>query len=242
MYGQTEKHPDSGLQVGLELPNVPTRLPEKAILEGKFAKLVPLDPPLHNVELYEATHKLDKEGTWAYIGDGPFEDLLSFRLALDKKSLSQDPLYFTLIDKKDNIAKGYIALMRIDIPNRVIEVGNVVYGASMRRTAMATEVQYLLMKYIFDDLGFRRYEWKCNALNMPSRRAAERYGFQYEGLFRQHMIVKGRNRDTAWYSITDSEWPLIKTSFEQWLGTENICSITGLQVNSLESFRQQSTI
>jgi RimJ/RimL family protein N-acetyltransferase len=156
---------------------------------------------------------------------------------LEQKASSTDPLYFAIIDKADNKAKGYITLMRIDVPNRVIVVGNVVYGASMRRTAMATEAQFLLMRYVFDDLHFRKYEWKCNSLNSPSRRAAERYGFHYEGLFRQHMIVKVCNRDTAWYSMTDFEWPAIEIAFENLLSPQNFCPTTGKQINSLQSFR-----
>jgi RimJ/RimL family protein N-acetyltransferase len=126
--------------------------------------------------------------------------------------------------------------MRIDVPNRAIEVGNIVYGSAMQKTPLATEVQYLLMRYAFDTLGFRRYEWKCNALNAPSRKAADRYGFTYEGLFRQHMIIKGRNRDTTWYSIVDGEWPRIKAGFEAWLAPDNFTP-DGQQKKSLASLR-----
>jgi RimJ/RimL family protein N-acetyltransferase len=125
--------------------------------------------------------------------------------------------------------------MRIDAPNGVIEVGNVMFSPSLQRTAAATETMYLMAKYIFEDLGYRRYEWKCNALNLPSRRAAERLGFTYEGVFRQHMIIKGKNRDTAWFSMLDSEWPNCKQAFEAWLATENF-DAEGRQKRTLQNF------
>jgi RimJ/RimL family protein N-acetyltransferase len=229
-------HPDSGLPVGIVLDPVQAKRPSRVTLEGRFARLEPLDPMQHGRELYDATHGPEREAICAYIGDGPFSDFEGFRASLEAKAKSDDPLFFAIIDKADGQAKGYSTLMRIDVPNRVIEVGNIVYGSAMQKTPLATEVQYLLMRHAFDDLGYRRYEWKCNALNAPSRKAAERYGFVYEGLFRQHMIIKGRNRDTAWYSIVDGEWPRIKAGFEAWLAPDNFTP-DGQQRKSLASLR-----
>lgn len=233
---QSVKHPDSGLPVGIALEAVHANRPSRITLEGRFARLEPLDAERHARDLYDATHGPDREAIWAYIGDGPFSDFESFRASLATKAQSEDPLFFAIVDKASGKATGYSTLMRIDVPNRVIEVGNIVYGSAMQKTPLATEVQFLLMRHAFDDLGFRRYEWKCNALNAPSRKAAVRYGFVYEGLFRQHMIIKGRNRDTAWYSIVDGEWPVIKKAFEIWLAPENFTP-NGQQKKSLASLR-----
>jgi RimJ/RimL family protein N-acetyltransferase len=229
-------HPDSGLPVGIALAPKTAERPSHCVLEGRLARLEPLDAARHGRDLFAATHGADQDAIWAYMGDGPYSDEVSFLEALKSKAQSVDPLYFTIIDRADGRAKGYATLMRIDCPNRVIEVGNIVYGRDMQKTPLATEVQFLLMRHAFETLGFRRYEWKCNALNAPSRRAAERYGFSYEGLFRQHMIIKGRNRDTAWYAMLDSEWPQIKAAFEQWLAPDNFTP-DGQQKQSLASLR-----
>ena len=148
-------------------------------------------------------------------------DLDEFRANIEAKARSTDPLFFAVIDNASGRAVGYQTFMRIDAANRVIEVGNILYTPAMQRTAGATEAQYLFARYVFEELGYRRYEWKCNALNAPSRRAAERFGFTFEGIFRQHMIVKGRNRDTAWFAMLDSEWPARKAAYERWLTPEN---------------------
>jgi RimJ/RimL family protein N-acetyltransferase len=140
---------------------------------------------------------------------------------MQRAAASDDPLYYAIVDKPSGAAVGRSALMRIDPVHRVIEVGSIVYSAPLQRTRGATEAMYLLARYVFETLGYRRYEWKCNALNHPSRAAALRLGFTFEGIFRQHMIVKGRNRDTAWYSMVDSEWPALKTRFERWLSPGN---------------------
>ena len=229
-------HPDSGLPVGIGLADAHAKRPARVSLEGRFARLEPLNPSIHARDLYDATHGSDREAIWAYIGDGPYADFDSFHVALEGKAKSEDPLFFAIIDKATGKATGYSTLMRIDVPNRVIEVGNIVYGSAMQKTPLATEVQYLLMRHAFDDLGFRRYEWKCNALNAPSRKAAERYGFVYEGLFRQHMIIKGRNRDTTWYAIVDADWPRIKSGFERWLSPDNFTP-DGRQKKSLAALR-----
>ena len=158
---------------------------------------------------------------WTYLFDGPYADPAAFKASIAAKARSADPLFFAIIDNATGAAVGYQTFLRIDPPNRVIEVGNILYTPALQRTAGATEAQYLFARYVFDDLGYRRYEWKCNALNAPSKRAAERFGFTFEGIFRQHMIVKGRNRDTAWFAMLDSEWPARKAAYERWLAPDN---------------------
>jgi RimJ/RimL family protein N-acetyltransferase len=195
--------------------------PERRTLEGRFVTLAPLDADRHGDDLYEGAGGDDHADLWTYMGDGPWSDREAFAASLESKAKSEDPLFFAILGRVTGRALGYQTLMRIDVPNRVVEVGNILYGVNMQRTAGATEAQYLLARYVFDDLGYRRYEWKCNAFNAPSRRAALRYGFKFEGEFRQHMIIKGRNRDTAWFSILDSEWPAIRSAFEDWLQPGN---------------------
>ncbi len=154
------------------------------------------------------------------MGYGPFADEAAFRDWLASRPALEDPYSYAIIDAGGR-AVGIATLMEIRPAAGVIEVGNIVYTPLLQRTPLGTEAQYLLAKYAFEDLGYRRYEWKCNALNAPSRRAAARYGFTFEGIFRQHMIIKGRNRDTAWFSIIDSEWPGRKAAFERWLDPAN---------------------
>jgi RimJ/RimL family protein N-acetyltransferase len=155
------------------------------------------------------------------MGDGPFAGRHSFDLALRQKAESVDPFYFAILDNASSAALGYASYLRIEPAHRVIEVGNIVYTPTLQRTVGATEAMYLLARHAFEDLGYRRYEWKCNALNQPSRRAALRLGFTFEGIFRQHMIIKGRNRDTSWYSMLDVEWPARRARFEEWLAPSN---------------------
>ena len=155
------------------------------------------------------------------MGDGPYPTREAFFEGLAAKAQSTDPLFFAILDQPSGRAVGYQALMRVDLVHRVIEVGHILYTPTMQRSLGATEAQYLLMRHVFEALGFRRYEGKCNALNAPSRGAAERYGFGFEGVLRQHMIVKGRNRDTAWFSVLDSEWPSRRAAFEAWLDPAN---------------------
>ncbi len=145
----------------------------------------------------------------------------AFDLHLQKAAVSEDPMFFAILDRASGAAVGYAAYMRIEPVHRVIEVGSILYTPQLQRTPLATEAMYLMARHVFEDLGYRRYEWKCNALNAPSRRAALRFGFTFEGIFRQHMIVKGRNRDTAWFSMLDSEWPARKANFERWLDPSN---------------------
>jgi RimJ/RimL family protein N-acetyltransferase len=199
----------------------PARRPERVTLRGRAVTLVPLDAEAHSDSLFHKANGGDNDRVWTYLFDGPYTDRAVFKANIAAKAQSIDPLFFAIIDNATGVAVGYQTLMRIDSPNRVIEVGNIMYTPAMQRTAGATEAQYLFARYVFDELGYRRYEWKCNALNAPSRRAAERFGFTFEGIFRQHMIVKGRNRDTAWFAMLDSEWPARKAAYERWLAPDN---------------------
>lgn len=198
----------------------PVSRPERATLVGRFMRLEPLSDA-HTDDLFAAVAQPTDAELWTYMGDGPFASREAFAENIARKSASTDPLFFALADLRTGRARGHAALMRIDSANRVVEVGNIMYGRALQRTPAATEAIFLLARHVFDDLGYRRFEWKCNDLNEPSKRAALRYGFSFEGVFRQHMIVKGRNRDTAWYSMIDSEWPARRAAFEQWLAPDN---------------------
>jgi RimJ/RimL family protein N-acetyltransferase len=211
--------------IGPLVDSHPAKRPERVTLKGRWVTLLPLDAGAHAEALYEGSNgDAAREAVWAYLFDGPYASLDEFRANLEAKARSADPLFFAVIDNSSGRAVGYQTFLRIDPPNRVIEVGNLMYTPLMQRTAGATEAQYLFAKYVFEELGNRRYEWKCNALNAPSRRAAERFGFTFEGIFRQHMIVKGGNRDTAWFAMLDSEWPARKAAYERWLAPDNFDS------------------
>jgi RimJ/RimL family protein N-acetyltransferase len=203
------------------LPSDPAPRPARVRLEGRYAVLAPLDPAAHCESLWDAVRDPEHDHLWTYLFDGPFRDRASFDAALARKAATDDPLFFAIVDRETGRATGYASLMRIDPANRVIEVGGILFTPLLQRTRAATEAMFLMARHVFEELGYRRYEWKCHSLNEPSRRAAERFGFTFEGVFRQHMIVKGRNRDTAWYSMLDSEWPARKAAFERWLDPAN---------------------
>ena len=196
----------------------PANRPRHTTLTGRTVTLVPLSAADHAEALFEGS-KL--ASLWDYLADGPYSTVEAFSSSLAAKSFSTDPLFFAILDKVSGKAVGSAAFLRIDEKNRVIEVGHILYTPALQRTVAGTEAMYLMMRHVFDDLGYRRYEWKCNHFNQPSRKAALRYGFTFEGIFRQHMIAKGRNRDTAWYSMLDSEWPERKAAFEAWLRADN---------------------
>jgi RimJ/RimL family protein N-acetyltransferase len=191
------------------------------MLQGRFVTVAPLDPIVHADALYEATRGEAGDRLWDYLFDGPFPDSQAFRAYLQRLAASEDPLFFAILNRTSGSAVGHAAYMRIEPAHRVIEVGSILYTPQLQQTAGATEAMYLMARHVFEELGYRRYEWKCNALNAPSRRAALRLGFTFEGIFRQHMVVKGRNRDTAWFSMLDSEWPVRKANFERWLDPSN---------------------
>ncbi len=215
----------------------PARRPERTTIHGRTVSLAPLDPIAHGESLAQGTLGEAGGRLWQYLFEGPFPDRGAFDVHLRKIAASEDPLFFAILASRSNSAVGYASLMRIEPAHRVVEVGNILYTPRLQQTTMATEAMYLMARYVFEDLGYRRYEWKCNALNAPSRRAALRFGFTFEGIFRQHMIVKGRNRDTAWFSMLDSEWPQRKANFERWLDPSNF-SPEGKQKVSLSLLNQ----
>jgi RimJ/RimL family protein N-acetyltransferase len=227
----------SGLPIGPQVPAHAAARPERRVLAGRFIRLEPLDAERHGDALWQETHGAGAAAFWQYLFDEPFADRQSFQEFLARKAASTDPLFYAIVAQSTGRAVGFETLMRIDPAHRCIEVGNILYGRSLQRTPGATEAQYLLMRYVFEDLGYRRYEWKCNALNAPSRRAALRFGFSFEGIFRKHMIVRGRNRDTAWYSMLDDEWPAAKAAFERWLAPANF-DAAGNQRESLSALRR----
>ncbi len=216
---QSEPLPTTGQPVGLPVADPsPAPRPGPVTLTGRFGTVEKLDAARHGPTLWDAIRGHD--GLWTYNGIGPFPEAQGFATWLAEREKLADPYYFSIVDIAGR-SLGMLTLMEIRPAMRVIEVGHVCYGPALQRTALATEAQYLLARYVFETLGYRRYEWKCHSFNEPSRRAALRLGFTYEGIFRQHMIVKGRNRDTAWFSMLDSEWTKRKAAFERWLDPEN---------------------
>jgi RimJ/RimL family protein N-acetyltransferase len=193
------------------------RRPERTVLEGRLVRLRPLDAAGDAEPLYGETDP----DLWTYLPIGPYRDAAEYRERLADDERSEDPMFFTMVRLPDERPAGIASYLRITPEHGVIEIGHIWFGVSLRRSAAATEAIYLLAAHAFDELGYRRLEWKCNALNQASRRAAERFGFAFEGVFRHHMVVKGRNRDTAWFAITDDEWPAIREAFEAWLSPEN---------------------
>jgi RimJ/RimL family protein N-acetyltransferase len=234
MTGERLKNLDAELPVGEPVGRAPAARPRRTTLRGRLVTVTALDPEAHTQALYEGTHGADKHRLWLYLNEGPFADFAAFRTYLDQRAKSEDPLSFAIVANATGKAVGHASYMRIAPEHRVIEVGNIFYASNFARTTGATEAMYLMAKHVFEDLGYRRYEWKCNALNEPSRRAALRLGFSFEGVFRQHMIQKGRNRDTAWYAMLDCEWPARKARFERWLSPENF-DWSGRQRASLSS-------
>ena len=211
----------------------PAQKPGPVTLQGRYGRLEKLNAARHAAGLWEALRGYDE--VWAYLFHGPFSERRDFDAYVEMFAAREDPYAYAIIDREGRTA-GFATLMEIRPANRVVEVGNILYSPKLQRTPLATEVQYLLARYAFEELGNRRYEWKCNSLNEPSRRAALRFGFTFEGIFRQHMIVKGRNRDTAWFAMTDHEWPARKAAFEAWLTPANFDD-EGRQKKKLEAFR-----
>jgi len=198
----------------------PFSAPARLRLAGRLTTLVPLEPA-HIDDLYAATHGEESEPLWRYIFVGPFADPAAFRADMERKAAADDPLFFAVLDNRDGRALGFQAYLNVEPANRAVEVGWVLYSPALQRTAAATEAQYLFAAHAFETLGCRRYVWKCDDANEKSKAAALRLGFSPEGLFRQHMIVKGANRDTAWFSMLDSEWPARKAAFEAFLDPAN---------------------
>ena len=224
------------IPLGAPVEGGPARPPAPETLAGRHVAIVPFDADRHSASLYALSHGAEKEALWAYLSAAPFPDEAAFTRAYAESATKTDPLLFAIVETATGRAVGHATYMRIEPAHRVIEVGNILYTPALQRTPGATEAMYLMARHAFEDLGYRRYEWKCNALNAPSRRAAERLGFTYEGLFRQHMIVKGLNRDTAWYALLDHEWPKAKSAFEAWLDPANF-DAEGRQTRRLEDIR-----
>lgn len=214
----------------------PRPRPRRAPMEGRFVRLEPLEPAAHGDGLFVASTVADAGERFRYLSDYPPENRAAFQPWLEKAAASEDPLFFAVIDRETGAVAGRQTLMRIDAANGVAEIGNIYWGPAVARRPAATEALHLFARHVFDDLGYRRFEWKCNDRNEPSKRAALRFGFVFEGLFRQHMVVKGENRDTAWYSIIDTEWPVVKAAFEHWLAPGNF-DRTGGQKRRLEDIR-----
>jgi RimJ/RimL family protein N-acetyltransferase len=204
--------------IGIVVDPSPARRAQPVVLPGRVVTLRPLHAASHAEALYDGTQK---EDLWRYLHEGPFASRAAYDDWFGRKEKSVDPLFLAIVDNATGVALGLASYLRIEPAHRTIEVGHILFTQALQRSCGATEAMYLMARHAFTDLGYRRYEWKCNALNEPSRRAALRLGFTFEGIFRQHMIVKGRNRDTAWYSMLDSEWPSRQASFEQWLAPSN---------------------
>ena len=203
----------------------PPRTVVDGVMEGRYCRVEPLDADKHAAELH-AANTLDGEGRiWTYMGYGPFETAQDYRAWIDKDCLGDDPLFHAVIaidtGGKTGRAQGVASYLRIAPAVGVIEVGHINFAPPLQRTRAATEAMYLMMRRVFDELGYRRYEWKCDALNAQSRSAAARLGFRFEGVFRQATLYKGRNRDTAWFAILDKDWPALKALYERWLDPAN---------------------
>lgn len=219
----------------------PVPAPARNPIVGRTVRLEPVDPARHAAALFAAAHGPGHDpGLWDYLGYGPFATVADFLAWLTAQAASPDPLFFAVVDGATGQAAGMASYMRISETDGVIEIGHIWFGASLQRTRQATEAIFLLARHAFDDLGYRRLEWKCNALNARSRAAADRFGFTYEGTFRQHTISKGRNRDTSWYAIIDADWPPIRRGFERWLADDNFDD-AGRQRASMTTLRGVET-
>ena len=214
----------------------PRPRPQRTALEGRTVRLEPLDAARHADGLYEQSAVADAETRFAWLFENPPTDRDSFRQWVEAVARSDDPLFFAVIDKASGKVAGRQALMRIDPAHGVIEIGSIYWGPLVSRRPAATEALFLFADYAFSTLGYRRFEWKCNNSNDPSKRAALRFGFTYEGLFRQHMVAKGQNRDTAWFSILDGEWPALRQAYQAWLSPDNF-DLDGQQRQPLSAFR-----
>ena len=212
----------TGLPIGPRLADPgPASPPERIVLEGRYARLDPLDPDRHGDDLHTAVSPPDRAARFRYMPELPPDARESFDPWLAGSAQSPDPLFFAVIDRATGRAEGWQTFLRITPVHRCIEIGNIYWGPRIAGTRVATEAMYLFAVYALETLGYRRYEWKCDALNAPSRRAALRFGLTYEGHFRRAVIIRGRNRDTSWFSIIDEEWPVLKAAYERWLAPEN---------------------
>ncbi|MBV1706749.1 MAG: GNAT family N-acetyltransferase [Hyphomicrobiales bacterium] len=206
---------------GLASAPGPARPASAVTLEGRYIRLEPLSAKQHAKALYLQLCGQGTDELWRWMAVGPFADEVAFTAYIRQIAAQADTVFFALVVPESGAVLGYLSLMRADVAHGVIEIGSIMFGAAVQRTRMASEAVYLLARLVFDELGYRRLEWKCNTLNAPSRRAALRFGFVFEGIFRQHMIVKGQNRDTAWFAMLDGGWPARRAAFEAWLAPGN---------------------
>lgn len=222
-----------------DLSNWTARAPiKREPMEGRFVRLEPLSADRHGADLFAASSVTDAAERFRYLAEYPPVSLKEFRLWLEKAEDSRDPLYFAVIDKKSGKVAGRQTFLRTDAANGVTEIGHIYWGPLISQTPATTEALYLFARHAFDDLGYRRFEWKCNNENEPSKRAALRYGFQFEGVFRKHLVIKGKNRDTAWYAMTDDDWKIAKPAFEAWLDPSNFDD-SGKQIRTLAWLRER---
>lgn len=212
--------------------------PPRNAMTGRYCVVEPLQPGIHAADLYQAYMEDKEHRVWTYMPYGPFHTFENYRSWLESYCAGDDPLFHAVIDQKTSRATGVVGYLNVKPDVGVVEVGHINYSPRLQRTPSATEAMFLMMRRVFDELGYRRYEWKCDALNAASRRAAERLGFVFEGVFRQATIYKGRNRDTAWYSIIDAQWPALKNAFERWFEPGNF-DAQGRQIMRLSDFFHQ---
>ena len=237
--GQGSKQAEQASPVGGPVDKVPARAPDDRALFGRFVTMERVSEARHGGDLWRSVAGSDPEGRlWTYLGYGPFASEAEFRRWLSEREASLDPLFYAVVPRASGKASGMASFLRITPEQGVIEIGHIWLSPGLQQTREATDALFVMMRHALDELGFRRLEWKCDALNAPSRRAALRLGFIFEGIFRQHMVVKGRNRDTAWYSIIDSEWPRLRSAFQAWLGDDNF-DTQGSQRKPLAAFMDE---
>ena len=231
MTGATPARP-----IGPTVATHPALRPEPVTLDGRHVRLTPPDAQADASDLFAATHGPANGRLWTYLFNGPFANEAAFAAELETTAALADPVFLAIRDPATGKAVGRASYMRIEQAHRAVEVGSILFSPALQRTPAATEAMYLMARHAFDDLGYRRYEWKCDALNAPSRAAALRFGFAFEGIFRKHMIVKGRSRDTAWFALTEDDWPRAKAAFDAWLEPANF-DAEGRQKRRLEDIR-----
>lgn len=218
----TEQRNEFGQLVGESIKNwQPKSFPPLRVMNGQYCILEPINIENHAVNLFDSLCLENQGESWTYLPYGPFDTLMQFQKWLIDTTSTQDTQLYAILDPKTKLPIGVAGYLRINPEHGVIEVGHLHFSTLLKRTPAATEAMYLMMRYVFDELAYRRYEWKCNSLNQASRNAALRLGFTFEGIFRQSNVFKNCNRDTAWFSILDSEWPVLKSRFEQWLDPSN---------------------
>ena len=236
----TDRRNHLGQPIGFPVADwAPRDPPPRAAMEGRTCRVEPLDAARHAADIHDA-NRADAEGrNWTYLPYGPFDTPEAYRAWAEAASRGDDPLFHAILDKASGKAAGVASYLRADPGNGVIEVGHINFAPALQRTPAASEAMFVMMRRVFDELGYRRYEWKCDALNAASRTAAERLGFRFEGVFRQAVVYKGRNRDTAWYAIVDRDWPAVKALFERWLDPANFDAM-GRQRESLSAMMKRA--